>query len=170
MSTPRSKVRSYPLTNDSTVAHEYNRVGLALAIFAALCFFCALWALNGYFTARTVRSIGILFHILWLSWGAGWLVHVVISLIEHHLWRLRDAVDNAPRIVLYAVYSLIIVVGTLDVLSSALAFLLFFAAFGFPLFDQTTIVTSTVLAEVIAILPEAVIVWLVVALWRVIRG
>jgi hypothetical protein len=172
MSTPYregSRVRSVPLKGNATVQHEYNRVGLALAVFAALCLFCALWAVNGYFTARTVRAAGQLLRIAALSWGAGWLVHVVISLIEHHLWRLREALGNAPRFVIVGVYCLIILVGVIDVLTSAVAFLLLFNSLGFPLLDRSVIITSTILAEIIAIIPEPIIVWLVVALWRVIR-
>lgn len=74
----QSKVRSAPLKDAAEVKEQYNRVGLALAIFAALCFFCALWGLNGYFTARTVRSIGLLLGFVSVSWGAGWLTHVVV--------------------------------------------------------------------------------------------
>ena len=101
-----STVRSAPLKSANTVQREYNRVGLALAIFAALSFFCALWAVNGYFTSRTVRSIGLILHLASVSWGAGWLVHVIISLIEQHLWKLREAVSNAPGFVLVGVYCL----------------------------------------------------------------
>src|SRR5690349_3413857 len=128
MSAEQSKVRSAPLKGNSAVTHHYNRVGLALAVFSALCFFIALWGLNGYFTSRTVRSIGLLFHLDGVSWGAGWLVHVVVSLIEHHLHRLREALGNAPRFVAVGVYCLIVIVGTLDVLTSALAFLALFAS------------------------------------------
>jgi hypothetical protein len=163
----KSKVRSAPLNND--VAQEYNRVGLALAIFAALCFFCALWGLNGYFTARTIRGLGQTFEIASLSWGVGWLVHIVVSLIEQHLWRLREAVAGAPRFVLVGVYCLIILVGVVDVLTSALAFLELFSSAGFSVLDPTTRVISTILAEVIAILPEPVIIWLAIALWRVVH-
>jgi hypothetical protein len=163
-----NKVQSLPLKG--AVEQEYNRVGLALAVFAALCFFIALWAVNGYFTARTVRTIGTLLRITSISWGAGWLVHVVVSLIEHHLWRLREAVDNAPRFVILGVYCLIFLVGLLDVLTSALAFLLLFDAIGLSATDPSIRFVSTLLAEVIAIIPEPIIVWLSVALWRVVRS
>src|SRR6266498_76433 len=103
----QSKVRSVPLKDASEVQQEYNRVGLALAIFAALCFFCTLWGLNGYFTARTVRNVGSLLFSVVVSWGAGWLVHIVISIIEHHLWRLRHAVTGAPPVVIVGVFALI---------------------------------------------------------------
>jgi hypothetical protein len=173
MSTPysqRSKVRSAPLKSDNTVEREYNRVGLALAIFAALCLFSALWGVNGYFTARTVYSLGHLLSVSSLSWAAGWLVHIVISLIEQHLWKLREAVSNAPCFILVGVYCLIVTVGVLDVFTSALAFLSLFASFGLPAVDPSVRFVSTVLAEIIAIIPEPIIVWLIVALWRVIHS
>src|SRR6266508_3178185 len=157
-----TNVRSTPLK--SNAENEYNRVGLALAIFAALCLFCALWGLNGYFTSRTVRSIGLFLHISSISWGAGWLTHVIISLIEQHLWRLREAVENAPRFVVLGVYCLIVLVGVIDVLTSAFAFLSLFASLGMSPVDPTIRFVSTVLAEVIAILPEPLIVWLAIAL------
>jgi hypothetical protein len=172
MGTPYSRpstVRSVPLKDGGMVEHEYNRVGLALAIFAALCFFGALWGVNGYFTARTVRTVGHFLQVSSLSWGSGWLTHIVISLIEQHLWRLREAVSNAPRFVLVGVYCLIVGVGIVDVLTSAIAFLLLFSSLGLSLTDPTVRFVSVVLAEIIAIIPEPIIVWLVVALWRVIR-
>jgi hypothetical protein len=165
----QSRVRSTPLKGNPAVQYHYNRVGLALAVFAALCFFLALWGLNGYFTSRTVRGIGLLFHLEGVSWGAGWLVHVVVSLIEHHLHRLREALGNAPRFVALGVYCLIILVGTLDVLTSAFAFLALFSSIGLSPADPSIRFISTVLAEVIAIIPEGVIVWLCVALYRVIK-
>jgi hypothetical protein len=164
-----SNVRSAPLHNGKVVKQEYNRVGLALSILAALCFFLALWGLNGFFTARTVVGLGISLNIAALSWGAGWLVHIVVSLIEHHLWRLRRAVAGAPGFVLLGVYGLIIAVGVIDVLTSAIAFLYLFETVGLSAMDSTLRLISTVLAEVIAILPEPTIVWLSVALWRVVK-
>lgn len=165
-----SRIRSSPLTNDTDVEFEYHRTGLALSIFSAFCFFCSLWLLNGYFTARTVVVLGNLFGFVALSWGTGWLVHVVVSLVEHHLWRLRTTLTRAPGAVYVGIYTLIIVVGVLDVFTSSLAFLLLFASTGFSVFSLTAIIISTVLAEVIAILPETVIVWLIIGLWRVITA
>jgi hypothetical protein len=165
----QSKVRSAPLKSSNSVEQEYNRVGLALAIFAALCLFCALWGLNGYFTARTVRNAAYSLFLVSLSWGIGWLVHIIVSLIEHHLWRLREALGNTPRFVLVGVYALIIVVGVLDVLTSTLAFLLLFDSLGLSVLDPSVRVMSTIFAEIIAIIPEPTIVWLVVALWRILR-
>lgn len=170
MSSPYSKVRSEPMKDHAEVEEHYNRAGLALAVFAALCFFGALWGVNGYFTARTVRSVGLVLFGAAVSWGTGWLVHVVISVIEHHLWRLRHAVSGAPLTVVVGVFALIILVGVLDVLTSTFAFLLLFASFGLPIADPTVRFSSVVLAEVIAIIPEPIIVWLIVALWRVVRG
>lgn len=163
-----SKVRSAPLKGAPAIEDEYNRVGLALAIFAALCFFVALWCLNGYFTARTVYSLGLNFSIATLSWGTGWLTHIVVSLIEQHLWRLRTSLENMPRFVLLGIYALIILVGVIDVLTSSLAFLLLFNSMGLSPTEPTLRFACVVLAETIAILPEPVIVWLAVALWRVV--
>jgi hypothetical protein len=164
-----SRVRSTAMRNNEVVKAEYNRVGLALSIFAALCFFAALWGLNGYFTARTVYSLGVAFSLPVFSWGVGWLVHLVVSLIEHHLWRLRSAVGGAPGIVLIGVYGLIVLVGVIDVFTSALAFLLLFDSLGLSATDPTVRFLCTALAEVIAIVPEPIIVWLAVALWRIVR-
>jgi hypothetical protein len=164
-----SHVRSVPLKNGAVVA-EYNRVGLSLAIFAALCFFASLWLLNGYFTARTVVGLGRATDTAFLSWGTGWLLHIIVSLIEQHLWKLRGTLGGAPGIVLVGVYALIIGVGTIDVLTSTLAFLLLFDGLGLPATDGSIRFISTLLAEVIAIIPEPIIVWLAIALWRLIRA
>src|SRR5215216_1531849 len=114
-----SRVRSASSKKEVTVDGQYNRVGLILAIFAALWFFVALWGLNGYFTASTIRSVGMLLGAASVSWGFGWLIHIIVSLIEHHLWKLRQAVGGAPLFVLAGIYGLILLVGVLDVLSSA---------------------------------------------------
>ena len=96
-------------------------------------------------------------------------MHIVISIIEHHLHKLRAAVGNAPPIVLVSIYGLIIFVGVLDVLSSSLAFLLFFHSMGLSTTDPSVRFASVALAEVIAILPEPIIVWLFMALYQVVR-
>lgn len=163
-----TRARSSP-SKEVKVSDQYNRVGLVLALLAALWFFVALWCLNGYFTASTVRAVALLLGGAVVPWSVGWLVHIIISLIEQHLWRLRAAVKGAPLPVLAGVYGLIVFVGVLDVLSSSLAFLLFFLSFGLNLADPTVRCVSVALAEVIAITPEPLIVWLFMALYQVIR-
>jgi hypothetical protein len=164
-----SRVRGASPKKAVAVDGQYNRVGLILAIFAALWFFVALWALNGYFTASTVRAVGLLLGATSVSWGVGWLVHIIVSLIEQHLWKLRAALGNAPLPILAAIYGLIIFVGVLDVLSSALAFLVFFNSLGLLVTDPSVRFASVVLSEIIAILPEPIIVWLFLALYQVIK-
>jgi hypothetical protein len=160
----QAESRRSAVAEERHTSEEYNRVGLALSLFAALCFFSALWFVNGFFTARTIVTLS------GLSWGAGWLAHIVISLIEHHLWRMRATVSRMPRAVLLGIYALIICVGIADVLTSAIAFLMLFAGAGISPVDTTTQIVSIVLAETIAILPEPTIVWLTIALWRVVRN
>lgn len=155
---------------DEAVAQEYNRIGLALAVFAALFLFGTLWLVNGYFTARTVRTISIALGFASLSWGTGWLVHVVVSLIEHHLWRLRETLSRAPRIVIQVIYCLVVIVGVLDVLTSTVAFMQLFAWLGYAPFNLNTVLVSVIFAEIIAIIPEQIIVWLIVALMHVIHN
>jgi hypothetical protein len=165
-----SRVRSYPIHSNEAIHDQYNRTGLALAIFAALFFFIALWGLNGYFTARTVRSLGTLLGLSAFSWGSGWLVHVVVSLIEHHLFKLKEALGNAPALLIVVIYILIVVVGSLDVFTSTLAFLDLFSQAGLSPTNPTVRFVAVLFAEVIAIVPEPVIVWLCIALWRVTRS
>jgi len=148
---------------------QYNRVGLALAVFASLCFFTALWVLNGYFTSRTIYRLGQSHDLVFLSWGTGWLIHLVISLIEQHLWKLRTAVGGAPGIVLVAVYTLVVIVGVVDVLTSSLAFLELLATARFSPIMPATHLIATLLSEVIAIIPEPLIIWLSIALWRIVQ-
>lgn len=172
MGTPlseRSRVRRVQSKKVVTVDGQYNRVGLVLALLAALWFFVALWGLNGYFTANTVRAVGLLLGTAAAPWTVGWLVHIIISLIEQHLWKLRKAIKDAPLPALLGVYGLIVFVGVVDVLSSSLAFLLLFNSLGLDIADPTVRFVSVGLAEVIAIAPEPLIVWLFMALYQVIR-
>jgi len=167
-----SNIRSTPIKGSAPgrIQREYNRVSLALAIFATLCFFCALWGINGFFTARAVASAGTWLHVAALSWPIGWLIHIIVSLIEQHLWRLREHLQSAPPAVYIGVYTLIVVVGVLDVFTSALSILLLITSVGLSPTAVPMIVISTLLSEVIAIFPEPVIVWLTVTLYRVIRA
>lgn len=165
----RTRVRRVPAKKAVTVDGQYNRIGLVLALLAALWFFVALWSLNGFFTASTVRAVGGFLGAASVPWSVGWLVHIIISIIEQHLYRLRAAVKNAPLPVLAGVYGLIVFVGVVDVLSSSLAFLLFFNSLGLDITDPTVRFVSIALAEVIAIAPEPLIVWLFMALYQVIR-
>jgi hypothetical protein len=168
-----SSVRSVPMRSGNSapqVEQEYNRVALALAIFATLCVFVALWGLNGYFTARTVVAGGRLLALAFLTWGTGWLAHLVISLIERHLWRLRQHLRGGPFIVTAAVYGVVLLVGVADVFTSVIGVLDLAARAGFDVQAFSTRIVATVLAETIAILPEPVIIWLSVALYRVIKS
>ncbi len=145
---------------------EYSRVRLALALLAALVLFVALWLLNGFFTARSVLAISALIGTSAMPWSVGWLVHIIITLLELAFWPFRDLLIkiSAPRGVLWAMCGLAFLVGAADVLSSAVGFL---GIFHSGALSATMI--STALAEAIAVGPEPIVVWLLVALWRVVR-
>jgi hypothetical protein len=85
---PTGNVHSVPLSDRKATApagsDHYQRGGIIAAIVVALALFLAAWAINGYFTARTVAGLGGWLRVAWLSWGSGWCLHLAISVIEQH--------------------------------------------------------------------------------------
>ncbi len=132
---------------------RYYHAAQAGAELAAATLWAALWLANGYFTVSFLSALGI-------AWWWGCLAHLVISLIEQHLWRSRRR----------SAYPLVIAVGTLDVYTSAFGLLSLFAAWGVPLDGFVLLGAVTVLAEGIAIAPEPQLVDHLVAIRRYVRG
>lgn len=131
---------------------RYEYGAYAAAEVAAIVAWTALWLLNGLLT------------VLWLlSWGVAWwwgaLAHVVISLIEHHLWRSQRG----------SKYPLILIVGGIDVYSSALGVLMFMGWAGLQLDPLYAYIFATVVAEAIAIAPEPNIIGHLGEVWALMR-
>ncbi len=88
-------------------AYEYG--GLIAALILTLVLWFALWIGNGYFSAAFLHAYAV-------PWGYGALAHLIVSTIEHHLWRARDYVDDTDwRVMRWGVYGMILLVGTYDV-------------------------------------------------------
>ncbi len=104
---------------------------------AAATIWLVLWCVNGLLTVLYLGSWG-------LAWPAGILAHLVISLIEHHLWRGRRR----------STYPLIFAVGLVDVYSSAHELLRLALGYGVPLAYMDLVLLVTALAMAIAIAPE----------------
>ena len=163
-----SNVRSPPLMSSSKVAKQYKRGRAAGGLTMFILLWSALWLLNGYFTARTVVAGGMHFS-LGLGWGAGWLTHIVLALIELSIIFITPYLRDAPLFIVILLWIVALPFGIFDVGSSTIGLSQFFtASLHIP---PSLILTSicTVLAEGIAIAPEPVIIWLIIALVRVTR-
>lgn len=127
----------------------YQRMGVSTAM-AAMCLgWAGFWLINGYFTVQALGTLGV--PVL-----AAWVVQVAASLIEGHLWRTRIAV----------LYPFIILVGVLDVLSSAWGLFVWIPEhdpFGLMPQGMAGYVVLTLVAMVIALAPEPLM--MVMARW-----
>lgn len=84
----------------------------------ALTFWIALWGLNGASTALPFALLGRQFGALGLWLGVGVCVHIVVSLIENHLWRSFRRCSRGEKL---AIAAEILLVGVFDVLTAAVA-------------------------------------------------
>jgi hypothetical protein len=99
---PTGNVRSVPIDSPRITtpagSDQYQRGGVIAAIVVALALFLAAWAINGYFTAHTVAGLGGWLRMAWLSWGSGWCLHLVISVIEQHAWKVPAWAANVSSL------------------------------------------------------------------------
>lgn len=153
---------------------DYEFGTLLLAEFATLVLWLIFWLANGFFTALFVhawalrlvdglngflaQSVGVDFSLTLSSstaWGLGACLHLMISLIELHLWR------SGRR----STYLTIIAVGIFDVFTSAWGISALAKAWGLPGTGLAWIVLYVLLAEAIALFPERRMVDHGMALW-----
>lgn len=124
----------------------------------ALTFWIALWLLNGASTALPFTLLGQRLGAagaqlgLWI--GAGICVHVIVSLIENHLWRSFPRCRPEEKGALAAE---ILFVGFLDVFTAALSLFALFTYLGLATPSLTWYAVCTIFAEVIAIGAELMI-------------
>lgn len=148
----------------------YNRGGVIAASCVGLAIFLSLWLLNGYFTARTAAGLGRFYAVPWLTWGAGWCIHLIISVAEQHSWKIPHYAASIPALrdvlgyLVLCMWFIAVAVGSADVLTTAVGLIDFFGAVSF-----TAQIVCVILAELIAVLPEPLIVGLVILLYRLIR-
>jgi hypothetical protein len=151
-----------------TTAHAravYTKSGVIAVACVALILFILVWLLNGYFTARAATGIGGARGWQWLGWGAGWCIHLIISVCEQHAWKVPSYVRAIPLLadvypyVLIVMWALAVLVGSADTLTTAVGLV--------DLLNVTSwggVVWCVILAEVAAVLPEPLIVGLVLFL------
>jgi len=142
---------------------NYRRMRAAIGLAILLLVFCFIWMINGSFTAAMVMGLGGT-----LSWG--WAAHFINSALEvlpmFLAPYLRDLV--VPRGIVVFVWLLSLPFGAFDVFSSAVQVAPWFAWTGASGILQHT--QNTLLAELIAFLPEPMIIWLFLALFTVVRS
>jgi hypothetical protein len=161
-----SNVRSTPLPSQR-VSKQYRRGRAAAGLAVFILLWGSLWFLNGYFTARSVVAIGA-YRGLTLSWGIGWLAHVIMTILELSVAFLSPYLQGVPRFVLILLWLVALPFGVFDVGSSAAGLLQLAQLVNI---QPSLMVNSiaTLLAEGIAIAPEPVIMWLIIALVRLAR-
>lgn len=142
--------------------YQRGRASVGLTIIALL--FVIGWLLNGYFTTRMVAA-------LQGSWTLGIAVHLGITAVELTTVFAAPALRavRAPAWVHVIIWAIVLPFGTIDTLTSALGFMEWGLALGLPV-GLSLHVGSTLLAEIIAFLPEPMLVWLTAALLRALKG
>lgn len=140
------------MTASPIIRQRYEYGAYAAAEVAATLAWVALWLLNGLLTVLWLAAWG-------LAWWWGCLAHVVISLIEHHLWRSKRG----------SKYPLIVIVGSVDVYSSALGVLYFLHWAGLQLDPLYAYTFATIVALAIAIAPEPNIIGHLGEVWTLTR-
>ena len=120
----------------------------------ALTFWFALWLLNGATTALPFVLLGQRFSAPGIWLGVGACVHIIVTLIENHLWRSFRTCNTGEKI---AIAGEILFVGVLDVLTAAVAFFFFFSYLGLATPSVAWYAICTILAEIIAIGAELMI-------------
>jgi hypothetical protein len=177
MSTPQ--VRSAPMegrggggatTGGNVVRHTYNRGGVIAVACVALLLFIAAWSVDGYFTARTAVGIGAWAGWTWVTWGLGWSLHVIVSIIQQHGWKVAGHVRTVPMLsdvyqhIRIAMWSLAVLIGSLNTLTTAVGLMGVFHVETF-----TGQIVCVILAEATAMLSEPMIVGLAIFLYYQIR-
>lgn len=148
-------VRTDPLRDGQRIerkAAEQRPNTTANAI--ALTFWIALWVLNGTSTALPFVLFGLRIGAVGVWLGVGICVHLVVSLIENHLWRSFGRCRRAEKL---AIALEIFVVGAFDVLTAAVAFYLLFMYLGLASPSLSWYAICVILAETIAIGAEIMI-------------
>ena len=140
--------------------YQRSRAAVGLGIFILV--FAVLWWINGDFTA------GMIMRVFSTTATIGWSYHLLTSAIEVAPAFLSPFLAGLPRPVRVVLWLLSVPFGAIDVLSSALGiqpWMLWTGAAGLLQHLQ-----NAALGEMIAFLPEPMILWLVIALVRVLRA
>jgi hypothetical protein len=140
----------------------YQRWRAAVGVLVVGLLFAGGWLLNGYFTAQVVAAA-------WGDWWLGWAVHLIITAIELTttltgpvLRRIR-----APAWVHALLWAVVLPFGLVDTGSSALGLMQWALMLGLPV-GLPLSAGVTLAAELIAFVPEPMLVWLVLAFRQVV--
>lgn len=144
----------------SVMSYRQTRAVIALLVFILV--FAFLWLFNGELTARFVMAL------TGTSAGAGWSVHLVITVVEIAPAILAPYITGMPRRLVVVLWLLSLPFGVFDILSSTIGVAPYFAWTGAS--GLGAHLQNVVLAEIIGFLPEQMIMWLLVALRNVLRG
>lgn len=162
-------VTSKPMGGEAAGAaarHTYNKGGVIAVACVALLLFIATWLVDGYFTARAVVGVGGWLRWAWVTWGAGWCVHLVVSVVQQHGWKMAGYVETIPALadvyphIRLAMWSLAVLIGALNTLTTAVGLMGVFQVETF-----TGQIVCVILAEAIAMLSEPMIVGLTIFLY-----
>jgi hypothetical protein len=162
----------------TAIRQGYEFGGLLLAEFAALVIWLVFWLANGFFTALFVQIVALqlvdglnrfiagtiapdvqLALSVTAAWGLGGLMHVIVTLIELHLWR------SGRR----STYPLILAVGIFDVYTSTRGIQALAAVWSLPTSGWVWLLLYVGLAEAIALFPERRMVDHGTAIWLMLR-
>jgi hypothetical protein len=160
------------------VRQGYEFGGLLLAEFAAFLIWFVFWLANGFFTALFVQAVALqlvgglnrfiasaitpdfqLTLSVTAAWGIGGLMHLIVTLIELHLWR------SGRR----STYPLILAVGVFDVYTSTRGIQALAAAWSLPTTGWVWLLLYVILAEGIALFPERRMIDHGTAIWLMLR-
>lgn len=143
----------------SVTAYQRSRAATVLFVFVLV--FGGAWVLNGTFTAEQVEHLGG-------STSSGWAIHLTMSVIEVAPVILAPFFRDVPRWLVVVLWLLSLPFGIFDVYSSAVAIASLLGGMGIAGLLQSAL--STILGEVLAFLPEPMLLWLVVLIHRTLRG
>lgn len=126
----------------------YERSGAMRANTAALILWVLLWLLDGVATITPVALFSTRFDLLGVGLGVGAFLHIAISSIQHHLWRIRDR----------WVYPMFLLVSVYNVGTSTIALLFLGYMLGVDVWRLWVYIICTVIAEIIALASEPMMV------------
>lgn len=159
----RAEVASRSRARSPRAIRTYRRWRGATGVLLVALIFAGAWMLNGYFTARTVAALRG-------DWLLGWAVHLIITAVELSTALVGPSLRTirAPLWVHTLLWAVVLPFGLVDTFTSALGLLGIGLALGLPI-GLSLSIGVTVLAEVIAFVPEPMLVWLILAFRQVLR-
>jgi hypothetical protein len=158
----RPRVRRNAQADAAPISDSYRRIRAAIALGLFLMVFGLLWLVNGEFTAQYTSAA---FHV---PPSYGWAWHILISALELASIFVAPFLAGLPRWFGPLLLLLSLPFGVYDVLSSASGMETYMLWTGVA--PPASYGQNTLLAEVVAFLPERMIWFLLVAMGAVLRS